>query len=161
SKLAGLPQVKASWIVINGPSALRTTALARAEVIADTYLSVSTPVHLALPRLLAGGAALRAQIQVRIGENRRALDAALAGPGVVHVLAAEGDWYATLRLPAVLSEDAWALALLDDGVLVHPGYFFDLTGGCLLVISLLPPPPVFAEGLVRLLDRVAAVVGAL
>lgn len=160
SKLAGLPQVKLSWMVIGGPPALQAEALARAEVIADTYLSVSTPVQLALPRLLAGGAALRSQIRARVAANRQALDRALTGPRPLQARPAEGGWYATLQVPAIRSEEAWALTLLAaDGVLVHPGYFFDFPGGCLLVISLLPPPAVFAEGLERLIRRVEAIVG--
>jgi aspartate/methionine/tyrosine aminotransferase len=161
SKLAGLPQVKLSWIVLTGPPALQAAALARAEVIADTYLSVSTPVQLALPALLGNGAALRARIQARITANRRALDAALAGDLPLRALPAEGGWYATVQVPAILSEEAWALALLtEDDLLVHPGYFFDFPFGCLLVLSLLPPPDVFATGVARLVRRVAAIVAA-
>ncbi|MGI8586890.1 MAG: pyridoxal phosphate-dependent aminotransferase [Chloroflexia bacterium] len=153
SKLAGLPQVKASWLTVGGPPDLRDEALARLDVIADTYLSVSTPVQLALPILLANGARLRTQILDRVITNRRLLDGLLAGPLPLHALPAEGGWYAALRLPATLSEEAWALALLEDGVLVHPGYFFDLSG-CFVVISLLPTPEVFAEGVRRLVARV-------
>jgi aspartate/methionine/tyrosine aminotransferase len=154
SKLAGLPGIKASWMVLTGPPALRAEALARAEVVADTYLSVSTPVQQALPRLLEQGAGLRAQIAARVAANRQALAAALAGPLPLDLLPAEGGWYATLRLPAVCSEDDWALALLADGVLVHPGYFFDFAYGPLLVLSLLPPPDLFAEGIARIVRRV-------
>jgi alanine-synthesizing transaminase len=159
SKLAGLPQVKLSWMVLTGPPAHQSAALARAEVIADTYLSVGTPVQLALPRLLGAGADMREQIRARVGGNRAALDTALAGPLPLHALPAEGGWYAVVQVPALLSEEAWALALLDaDNVLVHPGYFFDLPAGCRLVLSLLPPAEVFAEGLARLVRRVQAVV---
>src|SRR5579864_4323298 len=37
SKIAGLPQMKLAWIVTSGPSEQVSTALARLEVIADTY----------------------------------------------------------------------------------------------------------------------------
>jgi alanine-synthesizing transaminase len=159
SKLAGLPQVKLSWMALGGPPALQAEALARVEIIADTYLSVSTAAQLALPVLLGAGAALRAQILDRVRANRAALDAALAGTAL-RALPAEGGWYATVRLPALRSEEAWALALLrQDSLLVHPGYFFDLPFGCHLVLSLLPPPAVFAEAVARLVARVAAVVG--
>jgi hypothetical protein len=39
-------------------------------------------------------------------------------------------------------------------VLVQPGYFFDLNNlGATLVISLLTPPAIFADGLARILTR--------
>ena len=53
SKITALPQIKLAWIVANGPPDLLAEALVRLEVIADTYLSVSTPVQLAAPKLLA------------------------------------------------------------------------------------------------------------
>ncbi|HMA36906.1 MAG TPA: pyridoxal phosphate-dependent aminotransferase [Chloroflexia bacterium] len=161
SKLAGLPQVKAGWMVLSGPAAVREEALRRAEVIADTYLSVSTPVQLALPRLLESGAALRAQIRARLRANRATLDRLLAGDQPLQALPAEGGWYATLQVPALRTEEAWTLTLLEaDDLLVHPGYFFDFPSGCLLVLSLLPPPAVFTTGVTRLIARVAAVVAA-
>ncbi len=160
SKLAGLPQLKLSWIVVSGPPDLQAAALARLDVIADTYLSVATPVQLALPSLLRAGRRTRAQIGARIRANRAVLEAALAAEGLARVLAAGGGWYAVVQVPAVISEDAWALTLLEaDDVVVHPGYFFDFPAGCLLVVSLLPEPAVFAEGAARLARRVAAVTG--
>ena len=151
SKVAGLPQMKLGWIVVSGPPEERAAALARLEVIADTYLSVGTPVQLALPALLSGSGPLRAQIQARVTANRQALDAALTGDLPAHVLPAEGGWYAIVRLPAVHSEDEWALALLEQtSVLVQPGYFYDLPFTPALVLSLLPPPNVFAAGVAGL-----------
>jgi aspartate/methionine/tyrosine aminotransferase len=153
SKVAGLPQMKLGWIVVSGPADERAAALARLEVIADTYLSVGTPVQLALPRLLAGSGALRAQIQARVAANRRTLDAALSGDLPAHALPTEGGWYAIVRLPTAHSEDAWALALLDrHNVLTQPGYFYDLPLTPALVLSLLPPPAVFAPGVTRLIQ---------
>jgi len=44
------------------------------------------------------------------------------------------------------------LRLLDeDGVVVHPGYFFDFASEAYLVLSLLPPGDAFAEGVARVL----------
>lgn len=155
SKVAGLPQMKLGWIVVSGPPEARTGALARLEVIADTYLAVGTPVQLALPALLAGSRGLRAQIQGRVATNRRALDVALSGDLPAHALPAEGGWYAIVRLPAARSEEEWALALLErHNVLVQPGYFYDLPFAPALVLSLLPPPAVFAHGVAGLARQV-------
>ena len=48
SKSVGLPQVKVAWIGVSGPSAAVDDALNGLEIVADTFLSVSTPAQLAL-----------------------------------------------------------------------------------------------------------------
>lgn len=157
SKVAALPQMKLGWIAASGPEDLVRAALARLEVIADTYLSVSTPIQRALPAVLAGRAEIQGRVLARLRANRKALAdrAGLGGP--VEVLAAQGGWYMTLRLPGVRDDEAWAMDLLaEDGVLVHPGYLFDFAEGGYLVLSLLPPEEVFREGIGRLLARAAA-----
>jgi alanine-synthesizing transaminase len=157
SKSAGLPQMKLGWMALLGPEHLVQPARARLELVADTYLSVNTPVLAALPALLAIGARRRGEIAARVQENRRRLSAAVGTTGAVRLLPGEGGWSAILRLPATRSDEDWALALLEeDGVLVQPGYFFDLEGlGATLVLSLLVPPDDLEEGLRRLLQRVA------
>ena len=159
SKVAGLPQLKLSWLVVSGPAEERAAALARLEVIADTYLSVGTHVQSALPRLLELGGSIREQIRARVAANRQQLDAALADLPA-HALPAEGGWYAIVRLPALRSEEEWATALLaEDDLLVQPGYFYDLPFAPALVISLLPLPPVFNEGIARLVRRIRSTNG--
>ena len=155
SKAAGLPQLKLGWIVCAGPPSERAEALARLELIADTYLGVATPVQHALPRLLALAPGIRAAIGARTRENRERLRAALGPESPLTLLHAEAGWYAVLRVPATRSEEDWALALLADGVLVHPGYFFDFTAGAHLIVSCLPEPAVFRAGIERLVARVA------
>jgi alanine-synthesizing transaminase len=157
SKSAGLPQLKLGWVGIGGPEPLVVDARARLELIADTYLSVSTPVQHALPALLAAGAEIRARILERVRANFRHLAAASAACAACTLLPADGGWSAVLRVPATLAEEALALALLErDHVLVHPGYFFDFAREAFLVVSLLPDPGVFREGVRRMLARVSA-----
>jgi alanine-synthesizing transaminase len=155
SKSCGLPQLKLAWIAVSGPGA--ETALERLEVIADTYLSVSTPVQEAAAAILADLPALQAPIREQIGANLARLRADVARAPVVSLLEPEGGWSAVLRVPAHRSEDDWCARLVeDDGVLVQPGYFFDFPGEAFLVLSLLTPGDVFAEGTARLLARLAA-----
>ncbi|MBI2680732.1 MAG: pyridoxal phosphate-dependent aminotransferase [Candidatus Solibacter usitatus] len=154
SKMAGLPQMKLGWIVLGGPAALRAQASERLELIADTYLSVGTPVQHALPRLLAAGAAVRQQISARTQENLAWLRTAIAPNSAVQLLDVEGGWYATLRMPRTQSEEEWCLELLErDHVLVQPGYFYDFESEAFLVLSLLTPSAIFREGVHRLLNR--------
>ena len=51
--------MKAAWLVVSGPEARKTEALARLEVIADTYLSMSAPIQLAIPRYWSSGTRFR------------------------------------------------------------------------------------------------------
>lgn len=157
SKSAGLPQVKLGWMALEGPPALVEEALARLEVICDTYLSVSTPVQVAAGELIARGSETRARILERVrGNDRRLRELARRHPSV-DVHEAEGGWSAVLRVPARGSEEELALGLIEhDGILVHPGYFFDFPHEAFLIVSLLPPPAAFADGIGRLLERVDA-----
>lgn len=147
SKACALPQLKAGWTAVSGPRPLREAALARLEVIADTYLSVGTPVQRALPALLARREALAAPVRARVAANLASLREALRAAPAVSLLPVEGGWSAVLRVPATVSEDERALRLLErEGVLVHPGYFFDFESGAWLVVSLLTPPEVLTAG---------------
>src|SRR5438309_546960 len=135
SKVAGLPQLKLGWIAAGGPGA--GDAVDRLELIADTYLSVSTPVQLAAPDLLANRGVFQQAVRARLATNRAALAAARAQGDPWDVLRAEGGWNEVLSIPRSRTEEEWALALLEAGVLVHPGYFFDFSAGAHLVLSLL------------------------
>jgi alanine-synthesizing transaminase len=154
SKSAGLPQVKLAWMALAGPDALVSRAMAHLELIADTYLSVSTPVQVAASSLIAAGAAVRAQILERVRRNDATLRVAAAGHPAIEVLPANAGWSAVIRVPSTRSEEDLTIALLEeDDVLVHPGFFFDFPQECYLVISLLPDPDTFAEGVRRILER--------
>jgi aspartate/methionine/tyrosine aminotransferase len=153
SKIAALPQMKLAWLVVNGPPELKVAALERLEIIADTYLSVSTPLQLALPQLLAGRHDIQKQISARVGENLTELDRQLRTHAACERLELEGGWYAVLRVPQTRSDEDLAIALLQQrGVLVHPGHFYDFPDDGYLVLSLITPLDVVREGLRRLLD---------
>jgi len=161
SKGVVLPQLKLAWVVASGPQNLTTRALERLEFVADTFLSVATPVQLALPSLLRDGATVREEILTRCRANLAALRRAAAGVPSVSVPSVGGGWTAMLRVPAVVGEEALVLELLrEDRVAVHPGYFFDFPADGTLVLSLLPEPDTFAEGVRRLLRRIAAHLAA-
>ena len=161
SKSAGLPQVKLGWIGFGGPASRVDEALAAYEIVADTYLSVSTPIQVAAPSLIERGAAIRAQILARVRENLAALREQAAAHPSVGVLPVEGGWSAVLQVPAVRSEEALALALLEqDDVLVHPGYFFDFSTEAFVIVSLIVEPGRFAPAIARVLARVSSGAGA-
>ena len=152
SKTIGLPQLKLGWCIAGGPAAERDAARAALEVIADSYLSVGTPVQVATPTLLSSGASIRASIQGRIRRNLAALRAITAGFPASEVLRADGGWSAVLRVPSTRAEESLVLDLLRaERVLVHPGYFFDFPREAYLVVSLLPPEESFTDAVARLL----------
>ena len=151
SKSVGLPQVKLGWMAVGGPDRLVSDALERLELVCDTYLAVSTPAQLAAEELLVRGAIVRAQIRERVAANYRALKMAVAGVPSCGVLPGEGGWYAVLRVPSLESEEDLVVRLVADGVLTHPGYFFDFPRESYLIVSLLPSEPAFADGVIRVL----------
>ena len=156
SKVAGLPQMKLGWMVINGPAALRAKAWEHLEWVADTYLSVSTPVQCAAARLLAAGEKVQRQIRDRIAANLAFARATLAG-SPANILTIEGGWNITLQVPQILSEEKWTLKLLERvDILVQPGFFYDFESEAFLVLSLLTPPAIFTEGLRRILESAAS-----
>jgi aspartate/methionine/tyrosine aminotransferase len=144
SKIAGLPQMKAAWIVA---SVQETCAdLDRLEVIADTFLSMNAPVQWAMPAWLEGREAIQKQIRARVRANLDELDRQLAKLPEVSRLEVEGGWYAVLRIPALAPDEQTVLALLERGVWVHPGYFFGMAESGWLVVSLLGPEQEFSAG---------------
>jgi alanine-synthesizing transaminase len=155
SKSAGLPQMKLGWIAVEGPDELVSKALERLEIICDAYLSVSTPVQVAAPALIESGAAVRTQILERIQHNYRALVTAVSAHPAIEVLATEAGWSSVLRVPSTRPEEDLIAELVEqDGVLVHPGFFFDFPHEAFVVVSLLPEPAAFADGVRRVLERV-------
>ena len=154
SKSAGLPPVKLGWIAVEGPGELVRGALQRLELICDTYLSVSTPVQVAAPALIERGAEIRRQIRTRIADNLACLRAAVAADPALELLNADGGWTAVIRVPAKSSEEDLVIDLLEArDTLTHPGFFFDFPHEAFLVLSLLPEPAVFAEGVNRIAEH--------
>jgi hypothetical protein len=151
SKSAALPQLKLGWILANGPAPLLGEALERLAWIADSYLSVGTPVQVALPGLLSWGEGAAAALRSRLRANHTALATAFSDRPEATVAPLSAGWSALLRLPAVEPEEELVLRLLEEeALLVHPGYFFDFPHEAFLVVSLLPPEETFREGAARL-----------
>jgi alanine-synthesizing transaminase len=153
SKISALPQMKLAWIVTSGPEALVRSATERLDVIADTYLSPSTPIQLAALEFLALRRTMQSQLQNRIAANLAFLDATLAGSDAATRLVREGGWYAILRVPKSASDESRVVSLLErHSVLVHPGTFYNFPSDGFLVLSLIPPTSEFEQGARLLTD---------
>jgi alanine-synthesizing transaminase len=143
SKICGLPQMKAGWILTLGPESMRNEARGRLEVIADTFLSMNAPVQLALPRWLAARRDIQQQIVRRVREN---LAATIASG--VEMLKVEGGWSGILRLRRLEGAFPVQVSLLrESGVVVHPGSFYGIAEPGRVVVSLITPEEDFAAGM--------------
>ena len=152
SKALGLPQMKLAWTIVDGPVKERIDALSGLELIADTFLSVNTPVQVAAPDLFRRAAPIRQAIHQRVSRNLTAARDVVRTYPACEVLRVEGGWSAVVRVPATRSEEALALGLLqEEHVLVHPGFFFDFPHEAFVVVSLLPSEDVFADAFGRVL----------
>ena len=155
SKVSGLPQMKLAWMIVNGPPDVASDAMARLEIIADTYLSMSAPIQLAAPVLLDQRKNIQPLLLDRTRENLQELDRALLRQKNCQRLDVEGGWYATLRVPVTRSDEELSVELVQSaGVLVHPGHFFDFASEGNLVLSLITAPAAFREGVKRILLHV-------
>jgi aspartate/methionine/tyrosine aminotransferase len=157
SKIAGLPQMKIGWIAAAGPDALVREAIARLEIIADTYLSLNAPVQHALPTLLAQRGVMQPQIMRRVEKNLHTLDENVERQKLVSRLEFEGGWCAVLRVPAVQPDEELAIRLMEDySVLAHPGHFYDFPDDGYLVVSLLTSVEPFGDGIRAIIQCVEA-----
>jgi aspartate/methionine/tyrosine aminotransferase len=154
SKISGLPQMKVAWLVASGRQELKNDAIARLEVIADTYLSMNAPVQLALPILLGQHKAFQDQLMSRVRGNLAELDRQLAVQKACTRLVLEGGWYAVLRAPATGSDGDLAVEILHTcGVYVQPGYYYDFSAEGHLILSLITPQAEFSRGVTKLLNH--------
>lgn len=160
SKVLLSPELKLGWAVVGGEDSVVGEALDRLEIIADTFLSVSTPVQVALPALLASRGAVQRELRQRLAANLTALDGHLSSFGerrIVRRYARDGGWYAVLEVPRTRTEDEWVERLaVGEGLVVHPGHFYEMPREGALVLGLLQPPDVFdpvARRLVHCLHR--------
>jgi hypothetical protein len=154
SKISALPQMKVAWVVTSGPVEIANAAMARLEVIADTYLSMNAPIQCAVPALLEQRTDIQRQLTKRVKANLAGLDRLLAEQESCERLSVEGGWYAVLRVPVTRSDEDLAIELVrEKSVLVHPGHFYDFESDGYLVISLITAEQEFTEGMERVLQH--------
>jgi aspartate/methionine/tyrosine aminotransferase len=151
SKIAALPQMKAAWVLTKGPLQAQQEALRRLEIIADTFLSMSAPIQLALPHWLASRQSIQQQIKERVRANWQFVRKTLTGSNL-HWLDWEAGWNLVLRAPGRSDDVAWATRLVEQhGLVTHPGSFYGMSQGR-LVISLIVHQESFREGMQLLVE---------
>lgn len=161
SKCLGLPQLKLAWVLVEGPETMVSEAMERLEFIADTYLSVQTPVQNALPNLFQTADDFQNQVRTRISQNRGILENRLTPlKDKIRLWPFEGGWYNLVEIiNPLLNDEAWVMQLAEkEGVLIHPGSFYDISEGCFAVISLLPKTKNFEVGIDRLTHHLGGIL---
>ena len=147
SKIAALPQMKVGWLACLGPPALCQEALARLEVIADTFLSLNAPAQHALPHWLTARPPIQAQVLDRVRTNH----AQLAAFPSLQSLRLDAGWNAILKIPPSAASKDPALDLVrEPGVITQPGDFYGLPGHRYLVVSTLGQAEITLRGLGKL-----------
>jgi alanine-synthesizing transaminase len=159
SKIAGLPQMKVAWIATLGPETLKREAMARLEIVADTFLSMNAPVQLALPSWLGRRGVIQGEILERVRLNLATLlRVAEEDPGRLQVLEVEAGWSAVFSLPGCVGEENCAERLIREfGVIVHPGEFYGMSVGRRVVVSLIGSVDEFEQGIQRAIMSISTV----
>jgi alanine-synthesizing transaminase len=151
SGVCGLAQLHAEWLALGGPDAVVAPVVARLEQLPERAASSAAQVASIAP-LLARRERYLAALRVRLTENRSYLAAAALREAPWSLHWGAGGCWAVIQIGAAEEEEPLCLALLEDGVVVQPGSLHGLPKSGFLVVSLLPEPAIFREGLSRL-DR--------
>ncbi|MBM4166971.1 MAG: pyridoxal phosphate-dependent aminotransferase [Ignavibacteria bacterium] len=150
SKMLALPQMKLGWIVAEGNEEQKQEALARLEILADTFLSVNTPIQNALPKLFSLRTTIQNEIISRIKDNYEFLKRA-THISYLTSLNIEGGWSVILQIPATKTDEQCVIEILEnENVFVHPGHFFDFEKEGYFVLSLLTERETFFAGVEKI-----------
>lgn len=153
SKSLALPQLKLSWIVCSCPEIVKREIYEGLEIMADTFLSVNTPVQIALPDLFKLKHSIQTQIQNRISQNLNYAIIQFSKSDKIIPFFPQGGWYLTLKIcdTGQKEEDTVIELINQTGVYVHPGEMFRFPDGVHLILSLLPEESVFCDGIDRII----------
>jgi aspartate/methionine/tyrosine aminotransferase len=142
SKMLALPGMKMGWIGLLGDSNYVKKSVRMLQNISDTFLPVNEWAQFALPTLLTQGADFLKDYQAQIKRRWETAVAILSRASGVSFVAPEGGFYITVKInDPRKNEEKIALTLLEkEGILIHPGYFYDLPPGHLVICFVSPPP---------------------
>jgi len=148
SKMFALPGLKVGWTAISGKPDLVAKALSALELISDTFLPVNEIAQFAVPRIFSRGRAFLAGYRDWVARCRSAALESLPGCAFVEP---RGGFYLTLDLED--DEEAAAARLLRESqILVHPGFYYDISPNHLVMTFIEDP-----ANLPRAFGRIAEV----
>jgi alanine-synthesizing transaminase len=128
SKMLALPGIKLGWLAVSGKPSFVKKSIRALEMISDTFLPVSEPVQFAVPELLNSGQSFLTSYRSWVSQCRDLAVKALSSCRNLALVAPSGGFYLTARwVGSERDEEQWIIKLLSEhGVLVHPGYFYDI-----------------------------------
>jgi aspartate/methionine/tyrosine aminotransferase len=155
SKLLGSPDLKVSWIVVEGPDSQESVE--RLQVESDLFLNGSPLNQAVASTLLEEQPDLTTGIVAEVAARRAAMLNAL---GELEPAAAQRIRWANpqggihlpllVEAPGEMDDEDIAVGLLEEeSVATHPGYLYGFSENA-LVLSYLQPVPVIREGARRL-----------
>jgi aspartate/methionine/tyrosine aminotransferase len=123
SKLFALPGMKIGWMAVSGDKDLVRKSMAALEMISDTFLPVNEIAQFAVPEIFRHGQDFLIRYKAWVSKCR---DAALKGLEGISFTAPRGSFYVTI--PILFDEEDTSASLLEKHhILVHPGYFYDIS----------------------------------
>ena len=128
SKMFALPSLKLGWILVSGQNSLVKKSLNTLELIADTFLPVSDVVQRAVPRIFQEGSEYLVKNRDWVRTCCSIAEDVLSQSSVLKFAKPDGGFYLTINLKNFdINEEMMCIDLLKDlGILVHPGYFYDV-----------------------------------
>jgi aspartate/methionine/tyrosine aminotransferase len=153
SKMFALPALKLSWIAVTGEKNKVEPVVDRLETVNDTFLSCHVPIQKALPSLFSEGKEFLEFYRKEVGHRRELAASLLKKIPEIGFVEPVGGFYLTAEVTKNFgfSEEEFVIRLMEEeGVFVHPGYFYDYEKGTHLVISCLSDPERLKEGLLKL-----------
>lgn len=142
SKMFALPGMKIGWIAVTGDPDRVQKAVQALDMISDTFLPVNEAAQFALPVIFSKGRSFLTGVKNDIARRAEMAAETLKRFSFVKP---EGGFYLTLKIPG--DEEKTALELLKkEGILVHPGYFYDMEDAH-MIISFISPPEMLRSSL--------------
>ena len=140
SKMFALPGIKIGWMAISGDEHLVKKSVAALDLISDTFLPVNEIAQFAVAEIFTQGKIFLVEYRNYINRCRSEAFQELQG---LSFSPPRGGFYITLRIDR--DEEQLAAALLErDGILVHPGYFYDIAPDH-LVMTFIDEPGLVGE----------------
>jgi alanine-synthesizing transaminase len=149
SKMYALPGMKLGWMAVSGDDVLIKKSVAALELISDTFLPVNEIMQFSVPEIFRRGAEFLDSYKAWVGRCRAAAVEGLRGTKFVEP---RGGFYITLSI-AHDEEEAASTLLSKDGILVHPGYFYEIAPDHLVMTFIEEPEKIKGH-----FERIAASV---
>jgi len=133
SKMFALPGLKFGWMAVSGKKDRVQQAMRSLELISDTFLPVNEIVQAAAADIFREGKKVSRDFSAPIRNCWETAEYHLKDLDCFSYVKPQGGFYITLQLHDVNEEKAAIHLLKRNHILVHPGYFYDMSGNHLVL----------------------------